>query len=235
MTAAEIVKQLAKLGNDSYKAILMRHGAQEPIFGVKIEELKKLQKKIKKDHELALALYKTGNGDAMYLAGLIADEAKMTKKDLQNWVESATWAQISEYTVPWVAAESRFGFELGKKWIESDQEHIAAAGWNTLSSLVSLRADDELPVQELDGLLGRVAKTIHSAPNRVRYTMNNFIIAVGAGVKALTQKASAVADRVGKVSVDLGDTACRVPDAGSTIDKIAALGRIGRKRKTVRC
>jgi hypothetical protein len=65
--------------------------------------------------------------------------------------------------------------------------------------------------------------------------MNNFIIAVGTGIVALTQKAAAVADQIGKVSVDMGDTACRVPDAGTMITKIAALGRIGRKRKTVRC
>jgi len=35
----------------------------------------------------------------MYLAGLIADDAKMTKKDLQKWVENATWGMVGEYTV----------------------------------------------------------------------------------------------------------------------------------------
>jgi 3-methyladenine DNA glycosylase AlkD len=63
---------------------------------VKIEELKKFQKKIKKDHDLSLALFKTGNGDAMYLAGLIADEGRITKKVLQGWVKKATWGSSAE-------------------------------------------------------------------------------------------------------------------------------------------
>ena len=49
MTAAEIVKQLQSLGTDGYKRILRNHGVQEPIFGVKIEELKKIQKHVKQE------------------------------------------------------------------------------------------------------------------------------------------------------------------------------------------
>ena len=86
--AEAIVKELRSLGTESTKRTLMRHGAPDSIFGVKIEELKKIQKRVKKDHELALALFDTGIGDAMYLAGLIADDEKMTKKDLQRWIEA---------------------------------------------------------------------------------------------------------------------------------------------------
>ncbi len=49
--------------------------------------MKPIQKKIKKDYALALELFDTGNSDAQYLAGLIADETKMSKKDLNNWVK----------------------------------------------------------------------------------------------------------------------------------------------------
>ena len=76
MTATEIVEELKRLGLDSYKKILRNHCIPEPVFGVKIEELKKIQKRIKKDYQLALDLYDTGIYDAMYLAGLIADDAK---------------------------------------------------------------------------------------------------------------------------------------------------------------
>src|SRR5262245_52829343 len=102
-TAEKIVKELAKLGTAGYKRLMMEsHGAVEPYFGVKISELKKYQKKIKKDYQLAIDLYASGIGDAMYLAGLIADEARMTKKDLQRWMKQAPWTMISEFTVPWV-------------------------------------------------------------------------------------------------------------------------------------
>jgi hypothetical protein len=69
MTANEILDQIKPLGRDNYKQILLNHGVQEPVFGVKIEELKKIQKRVKKDYQLALDLYDTGIYDAMYLAG----------------------------------------------------------------------------------------------------------------------------------------------------------------------
>lgn len=235
LTAPQIMKELARLGTDAYKRMMLKHGSQEPLFGVKVEDLKKIQKKIKKDYELALALFDTGNADAMYLAGLIADETRMTKKDLNRWVEKARSTMITEYAVPWVAGESPFGFELGKTWIDSDQEHIATAGWSTLSSLVAVRPDDELDLKALEKLLARVAKSIHKAPNRVRYTMNGFIVAVGCFVAPLTAKAVATARQIGPVTVDMGDTACKVPSALDYIAKRTKAGKLGHKRATARC
>src|SRR6266850_1453448 len=109
MTSAEIVKELEALGQPGYKKIFLKHGIKEPLVGVKVEELKKFQKRIKKDYQLALDLYDTGIYDAMYLAGLIADDMKMTKKDLRHWVDTATCNALCGFTVPWVAAEGRFG------------------------------------------------------------------------------------------------------------------------------
>ncbi len=80
MTAEEIVEELRTLGSESIKKVLRNHGVREPFFGVKIGDMKKIQKRIKKDYQIALDLYDTGNYDAMYLAGLVADDAKMTRK-----------------------------------------------------------------------------------------------------------------------------------------------------------
>src|ERR671919_696233 len=99
MTAVEILKELRALGTESYKRVIMNHGANEPVFGVKIEELKKYQKRIKTDYQLALDLYDTGNYDAQYLAGLIADDAKMTKKDLRQWLKKANCIALCGSTV----------------------------------------------------------------------------------------------------------------------------------------
>ncbi len=235
MTAKAIVEELQRLGNEATKKVLLKHGAREPFFGVKIEHLKKIQKRIKKDHPLALELYDTGISDAMYLAGLIADDAQMTKKDLQRWVKQAYWYLLSEYTVPWVTAGSLYGRELALEWIESKQESIAAAGWATLGNLVAVKDDDELDLTGLKQLLERVRQTIQQQPNRVRYVMNGFVIAVGAYVQALTDLAVQTAKTMGTVSVDMGGTACKVPYAPDSIKKIEQRGAIGKKRKSAKC
>lgn len=234
-TVDEIMHQLEMLGSEQTKKVLMRHGACEPFFGVKIEELKKIQKKIKKDYQLAKDLYATGNSDAMYLAGLIADDQKMTKKDLQLWVKNAYWYMISCCTVAWVAAESRFGWELATEWIESNKEQIAAAGWSTFSSLVGFLPDEQLDLEKLEDLIQRVENTIHDQPNRVRYTMNGFIIAVGGGVAALTERAKQAGTKIGKVEVDMGGTSCKVPEVVPYLEKMEKMKKIGNKRKTTKC
>src|SRR5262249_38166050 len=99
-TAQDILNELSTLGSASIKKVLMNHGACEPFFGVKVEHPKKIQKRIKRDYQLAKDLYDTGNSDAMYLAGLIADDARMTKADLCHWADKAYWHMIGEYTVP---------------------------------------------------------------------------------------------------------------------------------------
>jgi 3-methyladenine DNA glycosylase AlkD len=235
MTADEVVEELRTLGSESTKKTLLKHGAREPFFGVKVEHLKKIQKRIKMDYQLALDLYATGISDAMYLAGLIADDARMTKKDLQRWADQAYWSMLSEYTVPWVAAGSPHGWELALKWIDSKKENVAAAGWATFSSLVGVTADDDLDLDELTRLLERVQKTLHQQANRVRYVMNGFVIAVGSYVAPLTDLALRTAAAVGPVAVDMGGTACKVPAAAAYIEKVRDHGTLGRKRKTAKC
>jgi len=235
MTANEILKELETYGDEQTKKTLTNHGAQEPFFGVKVQDLKKILKKTKKNHELSLELYATGNTDAMYLAGLMADEKQISREQLEDWVDKAYWYYLSEYTVPWVAAESEYGLELGLKWIESEKETVASAGWSTLAYYAGVNEDEMVDTKLYTKLLERVRKEIHGAQNRVRYTMNGFVIAVGTYVAALTEKSREVAKDIGKVSVDVGGTACKVPLADTYIVKAMDKGKIGKKRKTARC
>ena len=121
------------------------------------------------------------------------------------------------------------------KWIQSKKEHLASAGWCTYAGLVAAKADQALDLAEIESLLGTIVREVHGAQNRVRYTMNGFVIAVGDYVKALFEQAKASARQIGAVSVDLGDTACTVRLATAQIEKIEASGQVGKKKKTIRC
>lgn len=234
MTVQEIMADLQANGSESIKKIFLKHGVKEPFFGIKVEHLKTIQKKIKKDYQLAKDLYATGNADAMYLAGLIADDAQMTRDDLQTWVKQAVSNNISEYTVPWVATGNEYGFELALQWIDSKEEYIVAAGWSTLANWVSLKSDEQLDIPILKQLIQRVVETIGNAQNRVRYVMNSFIIAIGSYVAKLKEDAIVAADKIGTVTVDMNGTACKVPDAAQYIEKTLARTK-GKKKNTVKC
>jgi hypothetical protein len=194
--------------------------------------MKKLPKEPAARQELALGLYATGNGDAMYFAGLLADGARMSRKELEKWAAAANWQMLSEYTVPWVAVENGDARAIALAWIDSKKPALACSGWNTYAGIVSVRPDAELDLDEIGRLLARVEKEIGKAPDRVRYCMNGFVIAVGAGVKPLLAKAKATAKKLGAVTVDMGDTDCKVPDALERIARSrrwAASGRSARR------
>ena len=235
MQAKEIVDELKALGDEKYTSTMLKHGVKEPYFGVKIEDLKKIVKRIKTDYQLALDLYETGISDAMYLAGLIADDAAMTSMDLKRWVKKATSPLICEYTVPWVAAGSPTGWDVAKEWIESKQENIASAGWSTFSSIVATKDDSELDLAELKKLLQRVEKSIHKQPNRVCNCMNGFLISVGTYVQSLSNFALETAEKIGPVVVETNGTACKIPFAPDRIKKVQASKSVGKKRKSAKC
>ena len=235
MTTQEILNQLKDFGDESTKNILLKHGAREPFYGVKVADLKKILKKTKKNHSLSIELYKTGNSDAMYLAGLMADEEQISKKELQEWVENAYWYYLSEFTVPWVASETPYGYDLALQWVKSDKVNIQAAGWSTLSSIAALKESKDLDLKKYETLLKQAEKNVHKEESRASYAMNNFIIAVGTYIPELSEKAKAVADRIGKVKVHMPEVKCNVPVALKKIENVIEKGRVGVKRKSARC
>lgn len=235
MTYEEIMQKLEELGSEQTKKVYLNHGVKEPFFGVKIGDLKKLVKFVKKDHDLALRLYNSGNHDAMYLAGLSVNPKMISKETLQDWAKKAYWYMPAEYTVAQVAAESNYALELAREWMKSEEEMVAVCGWSTYSNYVSITPDQELDIAEIRELLNQVKNTIHEERNRVRYVMNGFVISVGSYVPELTEEAKQVAEYIGKVHVDVGNTACKVPVAVGYIEKIESKNRVGMKRKTCIC
>lgn len=233
MTLKSVMKELESYGNEHTKDIYIRHGAREPLYGVKIADLRKIVKKIKSDHKLALELYDTGNSDAMYLAGLIADPRIVTKNELRHWVKNAYCYMLSEYTVAGIAAESPYGWELSLEWINTGEEMVESAGWATLSYWVSLKPDVELHMDTLSEFMQLVSENIDRAKNRVRYTMNGFIISVGSYVAPLSDEAINIARQIGKVKVNMGGTACKVPMAEEYIKKVLSMKSHRKKSKKV--
>jgi 3-methyladenine DNA glycosylase AlkD len=235
VTNDDIMQMLKELGSEQTRQIYMNHGVKEPYFGVKIGDLKKLVKYVKKDHELALKLFDSGNHDAMYLAGLSINPKLITKETLQDWAQKAYWYMVAEYTVAQVTAESDYALELAREWMKSEEEMVAVCGWSTYSNYLSITPDEMLDLAEIKILLDQVKNSIHEEQNRVRYVMNGFVLSVGAYVIELCEEAKQVADYIGKVHVDVGNTACKVPEASEYIKKIEMKNRVGLKRKTCIC
>lgn len=214
-----IMQKLQTLGNEQIKKIYIKHGAKEPLYGVKTGDLKPIANKIKKDYELSIKLYETGNYDAMYLAGMIADSQKMSKENFDSWIENAYCHGLSDYTVASTLARSEMAQEIADEWINSKKELYQSAGWTCYCKLLKEQNNDKFSIEKIKQYLYSIELNICKSANRVRYSMNNFLIAVGIFYKPLQKQAFEVAKNIGEIQVDMGETSCKTPLATAYIQK----------------
>ena len=219
MTLSEAMAALEAAGTAQNRKVYARHGVKSPMFGVSYANLGKIQKKIKVDQALAEQLWATGNHDARVLATKIADRAAIRASTLEAWVRDLS-SYVDTDAFAHLAARTPHAEKKTAAWTKSKKEWIAAAGWTVLSAVAM--NDPGGDPEKYAAWLERIEDGLHEAPNRVRYSRNNALIAIGIRGGALQKKAIAAARRIGKVEVDHGQTGCKTPDAEPYILKAIA-------------
>lgn len=228
MNKAEVMKQLESLGTEQNRSVYARHGVKGDMFGVSYANLGMLKKKIGIDQELADELWATGNHDARVLAAMIADPARMSGKILDDWIKDLNNYVLTEAFSKLASGSPDAGKQM-EKWTNSEGEWIGTAGWNVLTHL-AMRPGG-LPDDFLEKMIGKIEAEIHGGKNRVKYAMNNALIAIGVSSSKLQKKAVEAAMRIGRVEVDHGETNCQTPDAAAYIQKTIEHRRRRRKKK----
>jgi len=235
MDLETVMQELEALGKERTKKIYMSNGAQEPLFGTATGQMKPIAKKIKKDQLLAEQLYATGNYDAMYFAGIIADPDSMTETDFDRWIDGAYFYMLSDFVVAVTLAETDIAQEVADKWIASGDELRMSAGWSCYCWLLGSRPDHEFSAEKLESMLQLVKNTIHDAPDRAKYSMSNFMYTVAISYVPLHDKAVETAKAVGQVEVNKDTKKSKFLQASENIKKAVDKGQLGFKRKYVRC
>ncbi|MBX5483461.1 MAG: DNA alkylation repair protein [Myxococcaceae bacterium] len=207
---------LEKAGSAQTRKIYLRHGGTEPMFGVSFATQKALYKKIRQDHALAVALWKTGNLDARLLAVKIADPAKLTSRDLDRWVKEGGDRMMRAYLASLVA-DGPLGPTKLAEWLSRPKGPEKCTGWSLLATLAM--RDAQIPDAQFAEYLETIERTIHTAPNEEREGMLNAVIAIGCRSAELRKAATAAAKRIGQVEIDYGETDCKTPDVVPAIDK----------------
>lgn len=213
----DVMTALEKAGTEQTRKTWTRHGAKGPMFGVLFGELFKLMKRIDVDHELARALWATGNVDARNLAMKIADPLAMTPDELDRWAIENPMRMCCAY-IATLAAEGPHARQKLRDWRSSKNEQLRAAGWSLLGRLSDL--DESFPEAELLQSVAEIEKSIHSAPNELKNEMHRALITLGGRSAPLRKAVLAAAKRIGKVTIDHGDTACKTPDIAEYVEKM---------------
>lgn len=235
MNVEMVMQELEALGKERTKKMYISNGAHEPLFGVATGAMKPIVRKIKINQDLAEELYSTGNYDAMYFAGIIADPKAMTASDYDRWMDAAYFYMLSDYVVAVTLSESDIAQEVSDKWIASGEELRMSAGWSCYCWLLGNRKDVEFSESKISDMLDLVKNTIHDSPERTKSAMNNFLYTVGISYLPLHEKAVETAKAIGNVEVKRDKKKTSFLNAYESIQKEVGRGRLGFKRKHVRC
>ncbi|MGG0666679.1 DNA alkylation repair protein [Viridibacillus arvi] len=235
MNLQTVMQELEALGKERTKKMYITNGAHEPLFGVATGAMKPIAKKIKINQSLAEELYATGNYDAMYFAGIIADPKAMTESDFDRWMDGAYFYMLSDYVVAVTLAEADIAQDVADKWIASGEELRMSAGWSCYCWLLGNRLDEEFSESKIANMIEIVKNTIHVSPERTKSAMNNFLYTVGISYLPLHEKAVDIAKAVGPVEVKRDNKKSSFLNAFESIQKEVDRGKIGFKRKHVRC
>jgi 3-methyladenine DNA glycosylase AlkD len=230
-----VMRELESLATATTRKNYLSRGVREPLFGVPTGAMKSLKKRIGIDQALAEELWATGNYDAMYLAGWIADVRVMTEADFDRWMEAAYSPMVSDFIVAVTLAESELAQAVAGRWVRSGDEERAGAGWACWEWLLGWLPDDAFEPGAVRDLLRLAAATIHDASPRLKRAMNGFIVAVGVSYAPLHDEALETADRIGVVQVVSNGEAKPLGSAAGQIRAAETKGRIGFKRRAVRC
>ncbi|MDQ6419577.1 DNA alkylation repair protein [Paenibacillus sp. LHD-117] len=235
MEFENVMQELETLGKERLKKMYMTNGALEPVYGVATGEMKPMARKIKKDQALAEELFATGNYDAMYFAGVIADPAAMSEADFDRWMDGAYFYMLSDFVVSVTLAEAAIAQEVADKWIASRDELRMSAGWSCYCWLLGNRPDSEFSKDKLAGMLKQAVETIHDAPKRAKLSIGNFIYTLAVSYVPLHDEAVEAANAMGQVEIGMDKGKPKYLSTVGNIQKAIDKGQIGFKRKHVRC
>ena len=193
MTVSEALKQLKALGNAKVRALNAKSGAGDNQFGVSLGDIRTLAKKIKTDHELALALWANGNVDAQFLAALLMQPKKLSAKELDRLVKSISFVRVADWLISYVVRQHPDKEALRQDWMKAKDRWQARAGWDLTAERVG-KSPDGL---DIPALLDRIEKELASAEPEVQWTMNNTLAGIGIHFPKHRKRAIAIGEKIG--------------------------------------
>jgi 3-methyladenine DNA glycosylase AlkD len=146
LRASAVLDRIAPLGSEEARAGMARYGIRtEDAFGVSIYELRKVAKELGRDHELALALWATGNHEARLLASMVDDPAQVTERQMEEWVAEFDSWDVCDQVTSNLFDKTPFAYDKVREWSGSPDEWVKRAAFATAAALAvqDKRAVDE--------------------------------------------------------------------------------------------
>lgn len=168
----DVMRALAALEDARIRALNARHGDDH---AVNLTKLRALAKELKRQPELAVELWDTGDSAARLLALLVCRPKQFSRDDLDLMVREATTSKVRDWLVNYVVKKSPHAEDLRVAWFADDDPDVASAGWALTSDRVA-KASEGL---DLPRLLDTIEAQMREAPDRLQWEMNTCLAHIG--------------------------------------------------------
>lgn len=189
----ETLAQLEALSDEKVRTRNTKSGFGDQQFSVPLGEIRKLAKKIKTNHELALALWETENVDARLLAILLLVPKKLSAAEMDAMVRSARLAWLADWLTSYVVKNHPEKETLRQSWMRDKDSWAARAGWALTSERIG-KSPDGL---DLAALLDRIESEMGKAAPEVQWTMNFCLAGIGIHFPKHRKRALAIGEKLG--------------------------------------
>jgi len=117
----------------------------EKRLGVSIPEMRKMARRIGKDHRLALEFWKTGIADAKILAAIIDNPDEVTDSQMEDWVKDINSWDICDEVCMNLFEKSPLAWKKVIDWSEREEEFVKRTAFSLTACLArhDKKAGDE--------------------------------------------------------------------------------------------
>jgi 3-methyladenine DNA glycosylase AlkD len=191
----EVLATLERRGTRATLKGMARYGiVAKHAFGVPMDTLLKLQQQLGTDHDLAIALWRSGWYEARLLAALIGDPERVTRREMNAWAASfENWGDCDTVCFK-LWDRTPLAWEKARQWARSPREFVKRGGF-VLMACLALH-DRSAPDQRFLAFLPLIEQGARDERNFVKKGVNWALRSVGRRSLALNAAAVTVSRRL---------------------------------------
>ena len=214
-TVDEVMAELAELEDPKIRAVNERHGDDH---GVNLTKLRAVAKRLKKQQDLAVELWATGDGAARLLAILISRPKAFERDQLDTMLRQARTRKVHDWLVNYVVKKGPYAEELRLAWFDDPDPVVASAGWAITSERVVKKPEG----LDLPGLLDLIEEQMKEAPDRLQWEMNGCLAQIGIEHAEYRERALGIGERLEVLKDYPTPPGCTSPFAPIWIDAMVS-------------
>jgi 3-methyladenine DNA glycosylase AlkD len=190
-----LLDRLKSHSNPANVAGMARYGINtNGTLGVPMPILRGIAKECGRDHDLALQLWDTGLHEARILATLVADPARVTRRQMESWARDIDSWDVCDQACQNLFRHTPFAFEQAAKWARARQEFVGRAGFSLMAGL-AVKAKSATDAQ-FEALFPLIAEAATDDRKMVKKAVNWALRQIGKRNAGLRVKAIALAEEI---------------------------------------